>query len=119
MLTTLISTLTTPLRTIFSTTAPPCPYCRTLLSLLESERALNREILGLQPPTAPTSPPTPNVRPSGQESEAPLDVLEGLPESAKEALMREYEEFTRQSPKNMTVHPEVEEITPGQAIPLS
>jgi len=119
MWTTLISTLTTPLRTIFSSTGPPCPYCRTLLSLLEEERSLNRELLGLQAPIEATSPPTRSVRPSEQEPEAPLDVMEGLPESAKEALMREYAEFEAQFPRNIHVNPEVEEITPGQTIPLS
>ena len=119
MWTTLISTLTTPLRTIFSSTGPPCPYCRTLLSLLEEERSLNRELLGLQAPTAPTKWLLKSEKPNVPESDPPLDVMEGLPESAKEALMREYAEFEAQFPKNIHVNPEVEEITPGQTIPLS
>jgi hypothetical protein len=113
MSTTLFSILTTRLRTIFSTEEIPCASCRMLLSLLEQEKALNRDLLGLSAPTAPTLPTQSWPRSDEPGPQEPSDPLEGLPESAKEALTREYAEHLSRFPKNMTVHPQVEQIIPG------
>jgi hypothetical protein len=114
MLTTLISTLTTPLRTIFSTGEIPCAYCRMLLSSLEEERRLNRELLGLSLPMQPTSPqPLSVISPPPVPQELP-DVLDGLTPEMQEVLTREYAEEMSKHPKNLSVNPQVPQIIPGQ-----
>jgi hypothetical protein len=116
MLTTLISTLTTPLRTIFSTEEIPCASCRMLRSLLDSERQLTRELLGLSQPTPTPSEPLRTSRSSEPEPQAPLDALADLPPHIRDALMREYAEHLSLYPGPTRVHPEVEQIIPGQTL---
>ena len=90
---------------------------RMLIRILEQERSVNRDLLGVSPGRTETTPPPPmSARSPGPESEPEVDPFEGLPPSITEALMREYAEHTAQYPKNLTIHPDVEQIHPGQTV---
>ena len=124
----LFSTLTILAVTICSSiaalawvTTRPCSQCRASRETAEAARRdyteLTRTLLGVQPAsvsqTQTTLPP-----PSAESSMPPEDIFDGLSPEIQAALMREYEENLARS-RNLSgapprIHPEVEQITPGQ-----
>ena len=125
MWTTLFLTLAILALTICSSTVAlykmatrPCSTCSMLRSLLAEEKELSRQLLGLGNPTPPTSPPRTSATSPEPERE-PLSELEGLSPEIQEALLREYREHLASVPRPRTINPEVEQIVPGQTIPLS
>jgi hypothetical protein len=117
MLTILISTLTILALTICFLGYLVMRLISMLTRIHEEGRAENRALLGLSP-VQMSSPP--RMRETLPEPEPdPLSELENLPPEIQDTLMREYQEAMAQNPRNRTVHPEVEQIVPGQPMSLS
>lgn len=119
MLTTLSSILTIPAQITSSMReALTCRSCRTLLSLLEQERELTKALLGFQDQAQTTSElPTRSNWPRPEPVE-PLDELDALPPEIRNVLIREYQEHLSTVPHPTQIHPEVEQIVPGQTMIL-
>jgi hypothetical protein len=118
--TTLTSILTIPAQIISSTRealTPPCRSCLMLQSLLESERSLTRELLGLQGPMPTTSESLPMSNWPKLDLEPPTELtneFDQLSPEIRNNLIREYQEHLAQYPGPVRINREVEEIIPGQ-----
>jgi hypothetical protein len=102
------------------TTRRTCPSCEAWRTQAQSSQAVYTELtstlLGVQVSQTPAiSPQPPNTNSSEQESD-PESVFDALSPEIQAALLREYEESLTLHPKNIRVHPEVEQIIPGQTM---
>ena len=88
-----------------------------LTRTLDEERSEKRVLLGLSTPQ-PTMSTNSQSAISPEQEPDPLKDFEALSPEIQDTLLREYEEAMRMNPKNLTIHPEVEQILPGQTVSL-